>query len=119
MRIYTVCLLFYLVSLPYVDRRWGIRLPETEIIWQMGKPRARRLGMQLNRCRKFVCTISTIVEHDFLDHLIEPVGNAVTIMLSDLLRCKVGCDNGEKLLFITLCQQVNNRGIYVAIVQHL
>ena len=40
-------------------------------------------------------------------------------MLSDFLRCEVGCDNGEKLLFITLCQQVNNRGIYVVIVQHL
>ena len=40
-------------------------------------------------------------------------------MLSDLLRREVGCDNGEKLLFITLCQQVNDRSIYVAIVQHL
>ena len=85
----------------------------------MGKPNARRFGMQLTMCRKFVCTISTIVEHDFLDHLIEPVGNTVTIMLSDLLRSEVGRDNGEKLLFTTLCQQVNNRGMHVAIVQHL
>ena len=99
--------------------RWGIRLPETEIIRQMGKPRARRLGMQLNRCRKFVCTISTVVEHDFLDHLIEPVGNTVTIMPSDLLRNEIGCDDGEKLLFVTLCQQVNDRCIDITIVQYL
>ena len=63
----------------------GIRLPDARIIWHMGKPNARRFGMQLTTCRKFVYSISTIVEHDFLDHLIEPVGNAVTIMLSDLL----------------------------------
>lgn len=42
----------------------------------MGKPNARRFGMQLTTCRKFVYTISTIVEHNFPDHLIEPVGNS-------------------------------------------
>ena len=119
MRIYAHCLLFYLVSLPYIDRRWGIRLPDARIIWHMGKPSARRFGMQLNRCCKFVCTVSTIVEHDFLDNLIEPVGNTVTIMPSDLLRSEIGRDNGEKLLFVTLCQQVNDRYIDVAIVQYL
>ena len=97
----------------------GIRLPDARIIWHMGKPNARRFGMQLTTCRKFVCTISTIVEHDFLDHLIEPVGNTVTIMSSDLLRSEVGRDNGEKLLFVTLCQQVNDRCIDVTIVQYL
>ena len=81
----------------------------------MGKPNARRFGMQLTTCRKFVYTISTIVEHDFLDHLIEPVGNTVTIMPSDLLRSEVGRDNGEKLLFVTLCQQVNDRCIDVIV----
>lgn len=85
----------------------------------MGKPNARRFGMQLTTCRKFVYTISTIVEHDFLDHLIEPVGNTVTIMPSDLLRSEVGRDNGEKLLFVTLCQLVNDRCIDVTIVQYL
>ena len=61
----------------------------------MGKSNAPRFGIQLTRCCKFVCTISAIVEHNFLDHLIEPVCNAVTIMLSDLLRCEVGCNQGH------------------------
>ena len=39
--------------------------------------------------------VSSIAEHNFLDHLIEPVCNAVTIMLSDLLRCEVGCNQGH------------------------
>ena len=38
-------LLFYLVSLPYVDKSWGIRLPDARIIWHMGKPNALRFGM--------------------------------------------------------------------------
>ena len=98
MRIHGLCLLFYLVSSPYVDRRWGIRLPDARIIWHMGKPNARRFGMQLTTCRKFVCTISTIVEHDFLDHLIEPVGNTVTIMPSDLLRSEVGRGHRDRYI---------------------
>ena len=76
----------------------GIRLPDARIIWHMGKPNARRFGMQLTTCRKFVYTISTIVEHDFLDHLIEPVGNTVTIMPSDLLRSEVGRGHRDRYI---------------------
>lgn len=62
---------------------------------------------------------SPVAEHNFPDHLVEPVGNAVTIMLSDLLRREVGGDKGEKLLFVTLCQQVNDWSTDVAIVHYL
>ena len=82
----------------------GSELPDTGIIWHLGKPSARRLEKKLIICCQFVCTVSTIVEYNFLDHFIEPVGNAVTIMPSDLLRREVGGDDGEKLLFVTLGQ---------------
>ena len=97
----------------------GSELPDTGIIWHMGKPSAPKSEKKLIICCQLVCTVSPIAEHNFLDHLIEPVGNAVTIMPTDLLRREVGGDDGEKLLFVTLCQQVYDWCIDVAIIQHL
>ena len=84
----------------------------------MGKPSARRPEKELIMCCQLVCAVSTIVEDDFPDHLVEPVGNAVAIMPTDLLRCEIGGDDREELFFITLCQQVNDGCIDVAVVHH-
>ena len=97
----------------------GSELPDTGIIWHMGKPSAPKPEKKLIICCQLVCTVSPIAEHNFLDHLVEPVCNAVTIMLSDLLRREVGGDDGEKLLFVTLCQQVNDWSMDITIVHYL
>ena len=43
------CFFIWSVSQASIDG-WGIRLPDAKIIWHMGKPNARRFGMQLTRC---------------------------------------------------------------------
>ena len=43
------CYFIWSVSQASIDG-WGIRLPDARIIWHMGKPNARRFGMQLTRC---------------------------------------------------------------------
>ena len=97
----------------------GSELPDTGITWHMGKPSAPKSEKKLIICCQLVCTISPIAEYNFLDHLVEPVSNAVTIMLSDLLRREVGGDDGEKLFFVTLCQQVDDWSIDITIVHYL
>ena len=65
----------------------------------MGKPNARRFGMQLTTCRKFVCTISTISEAAIFQTL-DGVGNgdggqtAATIKAATSQSCD-GVGNGD------------------------
>ena len=63
--------------------------------------------------------ITDVLKDDDIQHLVEAVGDALAIFLTDFLCVKVGCDDGEPLREVAILQQVNDGIGYVAVVQHL
>lgn len=68
---------------------------------------------------KLIIAVCTVFENNFLHHLIETICDAVIVVFSNLLWSEIGGDNGEKLVFVELCQQVNNWSVDVTVVHHL
>ena len=59
-----------------------------------------------------------IFEYDFIDHLVEPVGNPLPVQVADLLRDKVGRDERERPVFVTPRQQIDHRSVDVPELLH-
>ena len=64
-------------------------------------------------------SVADVLEPDDLQHLVEAVGDAGTVLLSDFLWGEVGCDDREQLVVVSVLEQVNDGADHVSEVQHL
>ena len=91
----------------------------------MGKPNARRFGMQLTTCRKFVCTISTISEAAIFQTR-DGVGNGeggqtAAIREATFSQTRDGVANGDGGQTAAICEARPSQtrdGICDAIISH-